>query len=318
MSDYIAVVGGINVDITGTSDARLVLSDSNPGRVRVTLGGVGRNIAENLVRLSQKVLMITAMGDDAHADIIRRSCGEMGLDLSHSKTFPGRTSNTYLCINDAGGDVLTAVSDMGLCDEITPAFLEERLDVLNHASLVILDANLPAASLAFLAGACTAPMMADPVSTKKAPRLSGCLWRLMALKPNGPEAECLSGCMIHGTQGLEEAALALMQEGVENVFITLGNQGVYYMSQKEAGFEPCLPGPVINTNGCGDAFFAAAALALIHHLPASKAAVLGQAAAAICARADSAVNPDLTLRLLEQQAGITINGGSLYHEQHFE
>ena len=47
---YVAVVGAGNVDIGGTPDSALVPADSNPGRVTVTLGGVGRNIAENLSR----------------------------------------------------------------------------------------------------------------------------------------------------------------------------------------------------------------------------------------------------------------------------
>mgnify|MGYP000747865822 CR=1 FL=1 len=46
---YVAVVGAVNVDIGGTPDSALVPADSNPGRVTVTLGGVGRNIAENPV-----------------------------------------------------------------------------------------------------------------------------------------------------------------------------------------------------------------------------------------------------------------------------
>ena len=56
---YVAVVGAVNVDIGGTPDSALVPADSNPGRVTVTLGGVGRNIAENLCRLGKRVLMVT-------------------------------------------------------------------------------------------------------------------------------------------------------------------------------------------------------------------------------------------------------------------
>ena len=303
---YIAVVGGINMDITGTADARLILGDSNPGHVSLSLGGVGRNIAENLIRLGQSVRMITALGDDDAATRIRSSCDALGLDLSASGVFPGRRSNTYLCINDVNGDVLTAIADMDLCDEITPAFLEQRLPVMNGASLVILDANLPAPALAFLAGACTAPLMADAVSIQKAPRLSSCLYRLKAIKPNRPEAECLTNVPIRGTQGLEEAGLTLLREGVENVFITLGSHGVFYMNAERNGIQPCLAGPVVNTNGCGDAFFAAAALALQSGHSIDKAALLGQACAAVCAEADSAVNPGMNLHALEKRAGLKL------------
>lgn len=52
---YAAVVGGVNVDIGGQSYAPLVARDSNPGRVRISLGGVGRNIAHNMSLLGVDV-----------------------------------------------------------------------------------------------------------------------------------------------------------------------------------------------------------------------------------------------------------------------
>ena len=57
---YAVVVGGVNVDIGGASFAPLVGADSNPGKVSVTLGGVGRNIAHNLRLMGTDVRMMTA------------------------------------------------------------------------------------------------------------------------------------------------------------------------------------------------------------------------------------------------------------------
>ena len=42
---YVTVVGGVNMDIGGWPGEVLVMQDSNPGVVRMSLGGVGRNIA---------------------------------------------------------------------------------------------------------------------------------------------------------------------------------------------------------------------------------------------------------------------------------
>lgn len=54
MSRFV-VIGGANVDIMGIADQALRSQDSNPGTIRTTLGGVGRNIAENLARLDEAV-----------------------------------------------------------------------------------------------------------------------------------------------------------------------------------------------------------------------------------------------------------------------
>ena len=45
-SPYVTVVGGMNMDIGGWPSEELVAQDSNPGRVRMSPGGVGRGQAE--------------------------------------------------------------------------------------------------------------------------------------------------------------------------------------------------------------------------------------------------------------------------------
>ena len=60
---YVVVVGGVNIDIGGQSFSSLVTADSNPGRISMSLGGVGRNIAHNLSLLGTDVRLLTAFGD---------------------------------------------------------------------------------------------------------------------------------------------------------------------------------------------------------------------------------------------------------------
>lgn len=47
----ITIVGGINIDIEGSPFEKLKYQDSNPGRINLAFGGVGRNITENAARL---------------------------------------------------------------------------------------------------------------------------------------------------------------------------------------------------------------------------------------------------------------------------
>lgn len=101
---YIAVVGGVNMDIGAVSDAPLVARDSNPGRVTTSLGGVGRNIAHNLCLLGEQVSMITVLGQDGFAQSVRENAADIGLDLSHSATIPGGRTGTYLFIDGCDGD----------------------------------------------------------------------------------------------------------------------------------------------------------------------------------------------------------------------
>lgn len=296
---YMVVVGAINVDISGTADSAMMPGDSNPGQVKVTLGGVGRNIAENLCRLGVKTVMLTAMGEDAHALHAREACRAVGIDLAYALTVPGGRTSTYLCLNDADGEIYAAVSDMDICEAITPDYLAGCRAVLDGADMVVVDANIPEASVRWLAENCRAPLAADPVSVKKAGKLAPSLGRFVTLKPNRPEAQLLTGVPIEGLLGLDRAAQRMLDQGVERVFISLGPQGVYYTDGGLSGIEPCCPAHIVNTTGCGDAFIAAAVVGYARGLDIRAMARMGQAASAICAEADSAVSPVITLEQVQ-------------------
>ena len=294
------VIGAVNMDLSGTPSGELRMGDSNPGKITMSPGGVGRNIAENLRLLGRKVSLITIMGEDTYADVIREHCLNAGIDLQYSFTDPlGRTS-AYLCINEQNGDLSAAVSDMTICDGLTPARLEPLLPVLNRGSMVIADANLPEETLAWIAKKITVPIAADPVSVSKAPRLLPLLSRLTLLKPNIPETELLTGMTIRGDLNLSRAADALHRLGVKRVYISLGSRGVWADDVREGGMLiPCAPGTIVNTTGCGDAFVAAAADAFLNGLDTMDAARRALAASAICAEDNAAVSPKLSQEAIE-------------------
>ena len=102
---YVTVVGGVNMDIGGWPGEVPVMRDSNPGVVRMSLGGVGRNIAHNMALLGMDVRMVTVFGDDINAQKIAASCGELGIDISQSPVIPEGRTSTYLFITDEKGDM---------------------------------------------------------------------------------------------------------------------------------------------------------------------------------------------------------------------
>ena len=302
---YAVVVGGVNMDIGGTPFGPLVGQDSNPGRVRMSLGGVGRNIAHNMALLGLDVRMITALGDDMNAQKITTSCIELGIDLAPSLQVPGAATSTYLFLTDEKGDMELAVSDMEIYDHLTPRFLSTKEAILNNARLVVADTNIPAESLAWLAENCKAPLFVDTVSTAKAAKVQPILGRLHTLKPNRIEAELLSGISITGEESLERCAQALLDTGLHRVFISLGADGVY-AADHLGGREhvPCFPARMVNTTGCGDAFMAALAWSWLEGLGLDESARAGLAASAIAMEGEETINPELDVSALRERAGL--------------
>lgn len=297
----ITVIGGLNVDICGTSFENLLEGDSNPGKITTTLGGVGRNIADNISRLGAPVRLVTVYGDDDKGFWAEKNCLELWIDMSLSRMIPGEATSTYLCINDADGNVKLAISDMDICQFIQPEFLMERMSQINRSSIVVIDANLSEEAIACLCEYCTVPIFADPVSVKKAARLKGHLDKIFCIKPNQPEAQELTGISIENHDDLKRAAEVLLNQGVKQVFISLGGEGVYFDNGQDRGIMPCCPGKIVDTTGCGDNFMAAAVCGYYKGETFITMARMGLTAAALCAEVKGANRPDMNMILLEDR-----------------
>lgn len=304
LNDYVVVVGGVNVDICGKSDAALIARDSNPGTVGISLGGVGKNIAHNLALLGLNVKMLTAIGDDEYAKRVRSECAEVGIDLSHARQVPGGNTSIYLAITGPEGDMALAVCDVALAAEITPAYLENELELLNGAAAVVVETNLTPEAIAFLAEHCTAPMFADPVSVTKAEKLAGKLGKLHTLKPNRIEAQLLSGVEITDVQTLSQAADALLDTGLQRVFISLGADGLYCADSAERIQLPCFATNLKNATGGGDALMAALVYCFVQGFSVYQTARFALAASSIAVEDEHTINPALNSDAVLERAQI--------------
>ena len=282
----VTVVGGANTDICGRPAQALIRHDSAPGTVSVRHGGVGRNIACDLARLGVRTRFLTALGDDGFGASAREGCRSCGVDMSLTRTVPGARSPVYLYLSDEKGEMDAAVSDMELMAALTPAYLRSRLDEIDDADAVVLDGNLPAETIAFLCENLRAPIVADPVSTAKAPRFASVLGRLAAIKPNLLEARALTG-----KQNPEDCADALLRSGVGSVFLSLGAKGLLAASGEERVLLPCERTELVNATGAGDAATAAIVWATVRGLGLAAAARAAVMAGAIAAASEEASPP---------------------------
>lgn len=296
---YAVVVGGVNMDICGRSFRPLVAADSNPGTVSLSLGGVGRNIAHNLALMGAEVRLFTAYGNDGYGQQLAAGCSEQGIDMSHALRLPGEQTSTYLYIADESGEMQLAVSDMAICEKITPAYLRSNLSVLQNAQVVVADTNISQESLEFLADHCSAPLFVDPVSTVKAEKIRPILSKIHTLKPNRLEAELLSGVPIRDKQDVARAAQALLDMGVHRLFISMGGDGVYAATREQQLWLPNLPGHMVNTTGCGDAFMAALVWAYLEGMDLTQTALAGLAAGSVAMESATTINPRMSAEILK-------------------
>ena len=308
---YVAVVGGINIDVCGKAFGPPIPRDSNPGQLRLSPGGVGRNAAHNLALLGVPVFLLTALAGDRWEGLIRGSCKAAGIDLSRARYVPEGITSGYLAIEGPEGDMELALCDNRLAEEITPAYLEEQLELLNGAAAVVLDANLTEQAIAFLAERVRAPLFADPVSVRKGEKLRPVLGRLFSLKPNRVEAEALSGVRITDRNSLELAAAKLLQTGLRRLCVSLGSRGVYCAWDTERCLAPCPETRLVNASGGGDAMTAGFVRAYLDGLPIEAAARFALACGSLAVESPETVNPALCYAAARERAvGAETGSGS--------
>ena len=306
-SRYVCVVGGANVDIEGRVPGRLEMADSNPGTVRRSAGGVGRNIAENLVRLDVPTRFITAFGRDHFGAWLHDETTRAGVDLTDSIWSDDAPTSTYLSVIDGTGEMAVAVNDMNVLTSLDSAALDARGETIAGAAAVVVDCNLGPEGLGrVVTEQARGPVFVDPVSLAKAERITPHLSSVHTIKPNRAEAQLLSGVEISGTRGLHTAASALLDTGVRQVVISLGVDGLFFADAHASGTLARPDVPVASVTGAGDALMAGLVHAHLAGLPIEPAARFALAAAAITASSTRPVAPDLSTEsihdLLEKAA----------------
>ena len=274
----VIVIGAVNMDICGRPDNAPRLHDSNIGSVSLSPGGVGRNIAHNLRLLGADVKLCAAVGDDVYGESLYKGCLELGMDMSLAPRVKGGTTSCYLYVTDERGEMLVGIADTDISEHINPAYLGGILGDLNAADAVVIDGNLPAETVRYIAENVTAPLFADPVSSVKAEKLRPALPRLRAFKPNALEAMSLTG-----EDSPEAAARALSALGTKRVFVSLGAEGMLACEGDTLIRLPCEASDVVNTTGCGDASAAAIIWATVNGFDLRSTAEAAQRAAALTA-----------------------------------
>lgn len=302
----VVVIGASGMDLIGRLAGPLSIGTSNPGRLRMSPGGVARNVAENLARLGMETELITAVGDDPNGRQLLDQAAQAGIGVEHSVRVPGARTGAYLALLDEHGVLHAGVDDMRVIEALTPEHLRLAEPAIAEASAVFLDANLSEASLTTaleLASAHGVRLAADPTSRNLAPRLRPHLAALWLITPNEAEAGVLSpGPIGHAevSQAIE-AARQLVASGVEIAVLALAEFGVAYASAEESGHVPAVRTEIADPTGAGDAMTAALIFALLHQIPLDEAVRLGASAAALTLRSHGTVAPGLSLELLYDQ-----------------
>jgi len=300
---YILVMGGSNMDVSGFPAATLLQNDSNPGTVTLTPGGVGRNIAECAARIGENVKLLTMLGNDSYGNDLFSVCEKAGIDMSHAVFSNTSPSSVYLCIQNEKGDMNVAISSMEIMKELNPALIQSKLLLFSQAKLVQIDTNISEETFEALLGIQNIPpVFCDTVSITKAEKIRHFMNRLHTIKPNRLEAELLCGFELDNAEAIRKACDFFINQGVQQVFISGGSQGLFAADCKGTFYHEKAPDvTILNANGAGDALTAGILYGYIHNKKLETTVKLAQASASLALTSRDTVNHNLSELTLKKR-----------------
>ena len=287
----ILVVGSFMMDLIASTKQAPKSGETVIGlKFQTAPGGKGANQAVQCARLGAQVTMVGQVGDDAFGKIMTDTAAAAGVDVSHVTVDPNESSGV--------GHITLEVTEHGAQNRITVcpganftitvedvAWLK---DEIGSYDLVMMQFELPmevietVAQWAHDAGVIVMinPAPAAPMSDK----LLACA---TYLSPNEHEAAALANHAIDVSNGVnfedvDIVAKAFQARGVENLIITLGENGSIVAGKDGIHQTACVKMPhVADPTAAGDSFVAAFCTGLTAGLPQGEALAFASHTAAI-------------------------------------
>jgi pseudouridine kinase len=295
-SRSVLCLGGCVIDRVGeTVDAKERLHTSNIGRMRSSLGGVARNVAENLARLGIPVRLLSRVGDDPEGERVIAASSRAGIDMTGVARDSQAATASYTAIFNGEGELVIGLADMGVFEAITPGNAVEAVGAVAADAILFADANLQPATLQAIAQAKSGRVLASvPVSIQKLARLTSILADLDILFLNLHEARAL----LDSEDSAESLAARLANGPVPRGLLTLGPRGALAWADGKVTPIPALASSPVNVNGAGDALAGATLARLATGDDFLLAARRAMAAAALTVESPHTVRADLTMSAL--------------------
>lgn len=230
-------------------------------------GGKGANQAVQASLLGADVTMVGKLGCDSNAEEMLAACHKAGLNTQFVMRDGQENTGCSVIILEKEADGSTKnriIVISGANMAIRPreiAFLKEQI---SQYDMVVLQLEIPMEINELIcryAHDAGVPVMLNPAPS--APLSKELLARLTYISPNEHEVESMTGIHIKNEGGCpdledaQRAAQKLLEQGVDNVIITLGSGGAVLLNRQTFLYCPCVEGiTAVDPTAAGDSFVA--------------------------------------------------------------
>ncbi|HOK62671.1 MAG TPA: PfkB family carbohydrate kinase, partial [Soehngenia sp.] len=140
----------------------------------------------------------------------------------------------------------------------------------------------------------------DTVSYSKALRAKDVLGYFHTIKPNRLEVEAITGIKVNSYEDLITASSKIHSLGVENIVISLGEDGAFYSTRDHQARLKAKKVNIKNATGAGDAFQAGLVFGEYNMLPFEESIKYAMAASLVAMESEDTINKSISLEKIEE------------------
>ncbi|GAB3550764.1 ribokinase [Arthrobacter tumbae] len=302
----VVVVGSINADLVVTLERHPQPGETLLGRTMTVMpGGKGANQAVAAAKFGAPTTMIGAVGQDAYTDVALSGLHSAGVKTDRVQRVGTTTGVAIVEVDDGGENTIVVIP--GANGEVTPALVASAADLISDAGVLVLQGEIPAASVAAAVASATGRVLINLAPVIELDRET--LLRAHPLVVNEHEGALALEQLTGAAQpaGPEpsnhaETARALLDCGFSSVVMTLGGAGALLADSSGVLEVPAPSVAVVDTTGAGDAFVGALAARLVagDALPEAVGVAVRVGAFAVGAEGAQPSYPSLTDALPEE------------------
>jgi len=228
-------------------------------------GGKGSNQAVAAAKAGVKTYFISKIGDDQFGEMATKIYDEAKVDYSNviiSKEHS--TGAAAIMVNEESGANAINVFP-GAAAAITNADIDKAENIIKDSKIFLTQLEAPKETVLYAIKKAHSLGVKTVLNPAPAAEIDKSVFPFIDyFTPNETEASFYVGHAVNSNDDASRAASKLLDMGIKNVIITLGEKGAYFANANETFSSPIanLPNPVVDTTGAGDAFNAGFAVAL--------------------------------------------------------
>lgn len=261
----ILVIGSLNMDLVVQVEKMPLLGETMFGKGFMQIpGGKGANQGVAAARLGGNVAMVGKVGADGFGQELVAGLKQDGVDIRGiSETDQVATGTALIMVDDLGNNSIVVVPGANFTLKPEDLKREPILSLMQEADILLMQLEVPMETVEAALEMGKGLGKYTILNPAPAARLNPSILKYIDLLiPNEVELGQLTGLETKDQGGILAGAKKLMDQGIQEIIVTLGDKGCLHLSDQGETWHEAYRVKAVDTTAAGDSFAAAVAVAL--------------------------------------------------------